>query len=155
MNDKLIGVPDQSPPVAALPPFAVAMQPVFEPIMVDYTNYKGERSIRRIFPTNMFYGTTEYHPQPQYLLTVHDFDKKDQRIYALSGFHRFGTPNLLRLGEGFDGGFTRDHELKISAVDLMEAAARISGGPKHLVGTTNWAACMYAHLQEASARKGN
>ncbi len=50
---------------------------------VGYTNHRGEKSRRRIRPTSLWYGTTEWHPTPQWLLEAHDLDKDEHRTFAL------------------------------------------------------------------------
>jgi hypothetical protein len=53
------------------------------PVTVDYINYRGERSTRRILPNRIVYGATEYHPRHQWLLEAMDLDKSAMRIFAL------------------------------------------------------------------------
>ncbi|MER8506660.1 hypothetical protein NKH91_17520 [Mesorhizobium sp. M0894] len=55
-------------------------------LKLAYTNWRGETSIRTITPDKVYYGTTEWHPEPQWLLTVYDHDKLAVRDFALKGF---------------------------------------------------------------------
>lgn len=122
-------------------------------VEIDYTNYRGERTIRHILPLAWRFGHTEYHTEDQWLLRALDLDKQALRDYAVADIHRWGK-KLRRLGEGVPNNFVQDVAVTINAVDLMEAAARISASiDHHTVGTTNWAACMLAHLLEVSAKK--
>lgn len=57
------------------------------PLMIDYTNHRGERSWRNIKPLKMFYGTSEYHHRPQWLLLAQDLDKGAQRTFTLADIH--------------------------------------------------------------------
>ena len=42
-------------------------------ILIDYTNYKGVRSVREIGPlSNLRLGTAEYHPEPKWLFDAMD-----------------------------------------------------------------------------------
>lgn len=76
-----------------------ANQPVFpieitqaglnNPIKVEYTNYRGEKEVRTIIPMSFFFGSTEYHPQEQWLLRVWDCDRHAERIYALKEISRW------------------------------------------------------------------
>lgn len=50
---------------------------------VGYTNHRGETSRRRIRPISLWYGTTEWHSMPQWLLEAHDLDKDEHRTFAL------------------------------------------------------------------------
>lgn len=54
-----------------------------EPIKVLYTNWRGEVALRTIVPIGIRYGSTDWHPEPQWLLHVHDVDKGAEREYAL------------------------------------------------------------------------
>lgn len=63
-----------------------------QPVIIDYTNYRGERSLRRILPGSKFgWGSNEYHPEPQWLMTGYDLEKKAWRIFALRDIHSW-TP---------------------------------------------------------------
>lgn len=52
-------------------------------LKVRYKNWKNEIAARNIIPLDIYYGSTEYHKDEQWLLKVWDLDKKDYRIYAL------------------------------------------------------------------------
>ena len=49
----------------------------------DYTNWKGEKSRRRAKLMDFYYGSNEYHPEPQWLYVGWDLDKKAKRTFAL------------------------------------------------------------------------
>ena len=62
-------------------------------VAIDYTNYRGERSVRVVIPVeggNRF-GSTEFHPEPQWLLEAHDVEKNALRTFAMRDIHSF-TP---------------------------------------------------------------
>lgn len=48
-----------------------------------YTNYKGETCERNITPINLYWGSTEFHPEEQWLLSALDNDKNQVRDFAL------------------------------------------------------------------------
>lgn len=50
---------------------------------VVYTNWKGRKGNRLIIPHRVWYGTTEYHTEPQMLLDAFDMEKKEERTFAL------------------------------------------------------------------------
>ena len=52
-------------------------------IEILYTNYRGETARRRIVPGSLRYGSTEYHPEPQWLLEAFDLEKKAERTFAM------------------------------------------------------------------------
>ena len=63
-------------------------------VTIDYTNYRGETSTRRIFPVKLYWGTSPYHLQPQWLLKAIDVEKDLYRDFAVCSIHN------LRLPEG-------------------------------------------------------
>ena len=57
-----------------------------QPVTLTYTNWKGETAQRRIIPHRIWWGSTEWHPEPQWLLTALDVDKQADRDFALKDF---------------------------------------------------------------------
>lgn len=57
-----------------------------EPTTVTYTNWKGETRERRIIPRAIWYGSTKYHTEPQWLVSAFDMEKKAMRDFALKDF---------------------------------------------------------------------
>lgn len=59
-------------------------------VRIDYTNWKGERATRTIQPMGpnpLFFGSTEHHPDLQWLLKAYDWDKNQDRVFALRDIH--------------------------------------------------------------------
>jgi predicted DNA-binding transcriptional regulator YafY len=54
---------------------------------IDYTNYKGERSIRHVVPCSIWHGSTEYHADAQWYMMAWDTEKKVYRNFAIKGIH--------------------------------------------------------------------
>jgi len=52
-------------------------------ISFRYTNWKNETTKRKAVFTNISYGSTEYHPEIQWLLEAYDLDKREKRIFAM------------------------------------------------------------------------
>ncbi len=52
-------------------------------ITVRYTNYKGETGMRSIVPEKIWFGSTEWHKDEQWLLDAYDIDKAAIRNFAL------------------------------------------------------------------------
>ena len=50
--------------------------------IVEYTNYRGETARRIIIPIRMWWGSTEWHPQEQWMLTAWDVEKEARRDFA-------------------------------------------------------------------------
>jgi hypothetical protein len=66
------------------------------PVALTYTNYKGETASRTITPRSIWFGSTEWHPEPQYLVRAFDHDKQAERDFALKDF---GHPVPAPAGE--------------------------------------------------------
>jgi predicted DNA-binding transcriptional regulator YafY len=52
-------------------------------VKIIYTNYKNETAERIIIPLELWFGSTEYHKEEQWLLKAFDFDKKAERNFAV------------------------------------------------------------------------
>jgi predicted DNA-binding transcriptional regulator YafY len=64
--------------------------PVLEPdIRILYTNHRGETAVRRIVPKRVWFGRTEWHPEPQWLLEAFDLERQAMRSYALKEIRSF------------------------------------------------------------------
>lgn len=63
-----------------------------EPVRIIYTNYKGKTSDRRIVPDTLWFGETEYHPEPQWLLKAFDLDKDACRDFAMRDIKEWKGP---------------------------------------------------------------
>lgn len=56
------------------------------PVTLIYTNYRDETSERTITPQRVWYGSTEWHPEPQWLITAFDHKKHASRDFTLKDF---------------------------------------------------------------------
>jgi len=54
-----------------------------QPVLIEYINWRDEIGFRRILPHRIMYGSTEWHPNAQWLLEATDLDKNAERIFAL------------------------------------------------------------------------
>lgn len=57
-----------------------------DPVTLTYRNWRGEVSDRTITPRRVWFGSTEWHPEPQWLLTAWDAGKDAERDFALADF---------------------------------------------------------------------
>jgi hypothetical protein len=55
--------------------------------VADYTNFRGKRSVRRIVPLKIGFGSSKYHPGDQWLLYVRDLDKDLHREFAVKNIN--------------------------------------------------------------------
>ena len=52
-------------------------------VRIGYTNWHGELTRRTILPGRLWFGATEYHPDPQWLLDAHCLTRGAQRTFAV------------------------------------------------------------------------
>ena len=52
-------------------------------VEIVYTNWKGVTAIRHIIPKDIFFGSTEWHQEEQWLLNAFDVEKQADRLFAL------------------------------------------------------------------------
>lgn len=53
-------------------------------VLIRYTNWKGKTEWRTIIPKGtVWFGSTDYHPEDQWLLPAYDVDKQADRTFAL------------------------------------------------------------------------
>lgn len=60
----------------------VAGRPDAPCTIVEYTNYRGETARRTIIPIKLWWGSTEWHPEDQWMLTAWDIEKGARRDFA-------------------------------------------------------------------------
>lgn len=89
-------------------------------IFVTYTNHRGETAVRRIRPLyDVYWGSNEWHPEPQWLLDAWDEDKFNKRTFALKDMR----PAPTRVRVHFKGGEYMDV--------LREDAKNYTGQPDY------------------------
>jgi len=52
-------------------------------VKIKYKNWKGKAAIRTIKPIKIWYGSTQWHSEEQWLLKAKDIDKEAERDFAL------------------------------------------------------------------------
>ncbi|MBN8294587.1 hypothetical protein JI664_21620 [Rhodobacter sp. NTK016B] len=67
-------------------------------VTLTYRNWRGEVSDRVIIPRKVWYGSTKWHPEPQWLVTAWDAEKNADRDFALADF--MGRPDALATRDG-------------------------------------------------------
>lgn len=73
-------------------------------VMLDYTNHRGERSWRRVKLGNAFFGTTNFHREPQLLINAFDYDRNAERTFAVKDIHEVKPVNLNTVSGGGHAG---------------------------------------------------
>jgi predicted DNA-binding transcriptional regulator YafY len=61
-------------------------------VVIDYTNWRGERALRRIRPLRIDFENNEWRPETQWLLLATDVDKGEERTFALNNIHAWFSP---------------------------------------------------------------
>jgi predicted DNA-binding transcriptional regulator YafY len=56
---------------------------------IDYTNYRGERSIRRVVPLGVVFKATEFHPEAQWILSAWCLEREAMREFAVKDIHNW------------------------------------------------------------------
>jgi predicted DNA-binding transcriptional regulator YafY len=60
-------------------------------VVIDYTNHRGDRAERFIDPQEFFFGSDEWHREPQWLVRAWDLEKIAERTFAMAGVHSWMT----------------------------------------------------------------
>lgn len=59
-------------------------------VVIDYTNWKGERRERRVCPILICYGAfPPYHAEPQWVLRAIDLESGEWKHFALENIHEW------------------------------------------------------------------
>ena len=56
-------------------------------VLIDYTNWRGERAVRRIEPKRMWFGITTFHSAPQWFVNATDSVTGQIRDFAMKDIH--------------------------------------------------------------------
>jgi hypothetical protein len=70
-----------------------------------YTNWKGNTRERHLQVRELWFGSTQWHPEPQPLLKCLDLEDNTEKDFALSGFRGQGSGWGEALKYAFDSGF--------------------------------------------------
>lgn len=60
-------------------------------IKIVYRNHRGEVGTRRIKPITIWFGSSQWHPEPQWLMEAMDLEKNVVRDFALKDITSWGT----------------------------------------------------------------
>ena len=56
------------------------------PVTMLYRNWRGETAKRTFVPNGVWFGTSEWHKEPQWFLKATDLDRNEERDFALKDF---------------------------------------------------------------------
>lgn len=65
-------------------------------VCFKYKNYKGEIFVRKVKPVEIWFGSTIYHPENQWLLKAFDVDKNDYRNFAIKDIQEWRELNATQ-----------------------------------------------------------
>jgi len=84
------GTGREGPPTTAIPP-APGVDADYRIVAarIDYTNWRGERRIREILPLRLWFGATEWHPTPTYLLKAIDCEDGKTKDFTMGTIHQW------------------------------------------------------------------
>jgi hypothetical protein len=68
------------------------------PLPIRYRNWRGETADRKILPIRVWFGATDWHPEPQWFLRAVDVDRGVERDFALADMH--DLPAVVPAGAG-------------------------------------------------------
>jgi predicted DNA-binding transcriptional regulator YafY len=52
-------------------------------ITFTYRNWRGETAVRTAEPTGIWFGSSEWHPEPQWIMSACDTEKNVMRYFAM------------------------------------------------------------------------
>jgi len=65
------------------------MMKLGQAVKIVYTNYRGVTSEREVIPERIWFGSTEWHREEQWLLDAHDVGKDALRNFAMKDIHEW------------------------------------------------------------------
>ena len=65
------------------------MQSNKDQLVFEYMNWEGKWGVRRVRPIKLWYGSTQWHQEPGWLLKAMDLEKNAERDFAVKDIVRF------------------------------------------------------------------
>jgi len=69
------------------------MPTVNQSVKILYTSWKGETRWRQVKPKSIYFGATQYHPDPQWLMKALDLEKNKVRDFAMHDIQEWRHPD--------------------------------------------------------------
>lgn len=67
-------------------------------VVIDYTNWRGQRAERTIIPDKLVFGHNAFHKDEQWLLLAEDQEKGEMRMFAVAQIHAWKAPQRSEKG---------------------------------------------------------
>lgn len=67
-------------------------------VVIDYTNWRGERAERKVLPVSIRFGRSRWHDEPQWLLLAYDRDRAQEREFAMAQIHSWRKADFTPSG---------------------------------------------------------
>lgn len=64
-------------------------QDVQKHIKITYTNWRGETSVRLLLSVKIWFGSTQWHKDEQWMLNALDVEKNEERDFALKDIKKW------------------------------------------------------------------
>lgn len=97
-----------------------------------YRNWRGEIAVRYIEPESIYWGKSEYHPEPQWLLYGMDCDKLEYREFAVA--------DILSIGDHCDS-------TNLAQTDQSDEIDKLKKQMRNLINVTKAFIYLYSPLQ--------
>lgn len=71
--------------------------PLDEPLTITFTDSTGVERERCVIPQRVWFGSTEWHPDAQWLLDAYDMDRHAVRSFELARVRGFDSHTVARV----------------------------------------------------------
>jgi predicted DNA-binding transcriptional regulator YafY len=76
------------------------MVPTDQVVVLFYVDERGETCTRRVLPERIWFGCTDWHREPQWLLDAFDVDRRAVRSFAMQRIEQMRPDTTDRVHDG-------------------------------------------------------
>lgn len=69
-------------------------------VAFEYINHQGHMARRRVLPERIWFGSTDWHREPQWLLEGFDCDRQAVRCFAMRDIRNFAPDTASHVSDG-------------------------------------------------------
>lgn len=66
-------------------------------VVILYRNWQGDIAYRTVLPKSIYYGSSQWHPEEQWLLIADDLEKKAERHFSMKDILSW-SPKKIKTG---------------------------------------------------------